>query len=72
MSFQGKEIYVISPEDLIISKLIWSNIAGGSERQLKDCESVWKINQENIDIGYINKWIEALNLRNEFNKMSLE
>ncbi len=72
INFQGKEIYVISSEDLIISKLFWSSIAGGSERQIKDCESVWKINHEKIDTGYINKWIKALNLKNEFNKLVLE
>jgi hypothetical protein len=71
MEFEGKEIYVISPEDLIISKLIWSKIAGGSERQIRDCESIWNINQDNIDTGYINKWIDVLNLKDEFKKINL-
>lgn len=71
MNFEGREIYVISPEDLIISKLIWSKGAGSSERQIKDCESIWKINQESIDKDYINKWIDVLNIKDEFNKLTL-
>lgn len=69
MSFEGREIYVISPEDLIISKLLWSKTAGGSERQLKDCQSIWELNQKDIDIGYINEWIGVLNIKDEFSKL---
>lgn len=71
INFQGREIYIITPEDLIISKLIWSKSAGGSERQNEDCESIWKINQENIDTDYIKQWIDILNIRDEFNKLAL-
>ncbi len=71
INFQEREIYVISPEDLIISKLMWSKSAGGSERQVKDCESIWKINQENIDIDYIKQWLVILNIEEEFDKLVL-
>jgi len=71
INFQGREIYIISPEDLIISKLIWSKTAGGSEKQIADCESIWKINQENIDTDYIKQWIDVLNIKEEFNKLTL-
>lgn len=71
MSFQGSEVYIISPEDLIISKLMWSKSAGGSERQIGDCESIWKINQQNLDIDYIRKWIDILCIREQFNKLTL-
>ena len=63
------EIFVISPEDLIISKLIWNKAAGGSERQLKDCMSIINLNRESLDFNYIEKWIENLKLENEFNKL---
>lgn len=71
IKFQDREIYIISPEDLIISKLIWSKSAGGSERQVADCESIWKINQESIDTDYIKQWIDVLNIREEFNQLNL-
>ncbi len=71
INFQGRKIYVISPEDLIISKLIWSKNAGSSERQIADCESIWKINQESIDADHIKKWVDILNIGDEFNKLNL-
>ncbi len=72
IDFQNKEIFVISPEDLIISKLLWSKSAGGSERQLKDCESIYRLNCESLDFDYITRWVEALNIGEEFNKLALE
>ena len=72
INFQGKNIYVISPEDLIISKLMWNKIAGGSERQLGDCQSIWKLNQEKLDFGYIKKWAAILGIKNEVNKLGAD
>ena len=69
INFQGKEIYVISPEDLIISKLLWSKSAGGSERQIKDCESIYRLNNENLDLDYLKKWVKMLGIEKEFNKL---
>lgn len=62
-------IFVISPEDLIISKLLWSKKSGGLEKQIKDCESVYKLNKESLNISYLKKWIDKLNLANEFKKI---
>jgi len=69
INFQGKEIYVISPEDLIISKLLWSKSAGGSERQIKDCESIYRLNSENLDFDYLKRWVKILDIEKEFNKL---
>jgi hypothetical protein len=71
INFLNKEIYVISPEDLIISKLMWGMAAGGSERQIKDSESVWKINEKNLDLNYISKWVDRLNIGKEFEKLKI-
>lgn len=64
-----KEIFVIKPEDLIISKLLWTKSAGGSERQLKDCESIYKLNYKNLDMNYLKKWADELNLNDELEKI---
>lgn len=72
ISFQGREIYIISPEDLIISKLIWGGAAGGSERQFKDCESIWRLNRDKLDTGYIRNWVDKLRITGEFSKLTLE
>lgn len=71
IKFEGREIFVISPEDLIISKLLWSMSAGSSERQLRDCESIWKLNQNNLNIAYIKKWIKSLSIEDEFKKLTI-
>lgn len=69
IKFLNKEIFVISPEDLVISKLLWSKTAGGSERQLKDCESIISLNREKINLDYILKWVKDLKLESEFEKI---
>jgi len=69
INFQGKEIYVISPEDLIISKLLWSKSAGGSERQIKDCESIYRLNSVNLDSDYLKRWAKILGIGKEFNEL---
>lgn len=67
--FHNRKVFIISPEDLIISKLIWNKSAGGSERQIKDCESILKLNRENLDLAYIKEWIKVLKIEEEFNKL---
>jgi hypothetical protein len=64
-----RDLFVIRPEDLIISKLLWGKSAGGSERQIKDCESIFKLNKENIDLAYMEKWVAELKLESEFNEI---
>ena len=53
-NIDGREIYFVSPEDLILAKLIWYN-KSESERQLEDIKSVLEI-QKKLDMEYIQKW----------------
>jgi len=50
----GQNISFISPEDLILSKLIWHK-KSGSTRQLEDIESIIAI-QKKLDWKYIKRW----------------
>ncbi len=50
----GTKVYFFSPEDLILSKLLWSKETE-SELQLRDVESIIKF-QKKLDWKYINKW----------------
>lgn len=59
-------IYFTSPEDLILSKLIWHK-ENGSDRQLEDVESVLKISK--VDKKYLKKWAELLNVSQILNKL---
>ena len=61
------DIKFISPEDLIISKLLWFR-ESESTRQLEDIASVIDI-QQNLDQKYIDKWIKELGLEEEWQKV---
>lgn len=50
----NKNVYFISPEDLILSKLFWYE-KSQSARHLEDIESILKI-QKKLDLRYIRKW----------------
>ncbi len=44
-----------SPEDVILNKLVYFQI-GGSEKHLRDIASMFKLQGEKIDRGYIEHW----------------
>lgn len=52
----GTPVYLSSPEDLILIKLLWYKETGSS-RQLEDVESVLKI-QKKLDWKYLRKWVK--------------
>jgi hypothetical protein len=60
IDFYGQEIWAISPENLIISKLIWIQDLV-SEKQIKDLENLLRV--PNLDKVYLKNWIEKLNLK---------
>lgn len=62
-----KMICFISPEDLIISKLIWFK-EGQSTRQLEDILSVIEV-QKKLDKTYLDSWINKLGLQGEWQKL---
>lgn len=64
----GKMIRFVTPEDLIISKLIWFK-EGQSTRQLEDSISVIDV-QKKLDKTYLNSWINKLGLNEEWQKLN--
>lgn len=54
-------IYFVSPEDLILSKLVWAK-KSGSQRQLSDVKSVREMMKDELDWGYISEWTKKLNI----------
>lgn len=63
MDYFGKMIYVVSPEDLLISKLIWIQDIQ-SAIQMEDIKNL--VNVPSLDWGYIHSWVNSLKL-NTFN-----
>lgn len=64
LQFGGGEICVISPEDLILAKLIWAKDSL-SEVQLRDVKSLLKSGTD-LDLAYIIDWVSRLGLAEPF------
>ncbi len=64
--FEGMKIAIVSPEDLVISKLFWAK-ESHSEMQIKDIKNLMA-SVENLDYNYIKKWVKELGIENIFNE----
>jgi hypothetical protein len=53
--------WVISPEDLVLQKLLWRR-GSQSEKQWRDVLGIVKLQAENLDYGYLTEWAERLEL----------
>jgi hypothetical protein len=65
--FYGTEIWVVTPEDLLISKLFWIQDLQ-SALQMEDIRNLSSI--ENLDWNYIHDWVIKLKL-NTFNLIQI-
>ena len=57
---QGLRFFVSTPEDLILAKLRWAKLAGGSEKQFTDALRVYEIQRPTLDQGYVDQWAGQL------------
>lgn len=64
IEFYGKEIYIITLEDLIISKLNWAK-ESLSEKQFTDVENLL---QNKYDIEYVENWTKKLGVSHLYEK----
>lgn len=64
----GQAVNFISPEDLILSKLLWHKISP-SDKQTEDIKSVLRISK--VDIAYIKQWALKQGTLDIFNHISL-
>ena len=58
----GFHMQVSSPEDIILVKLKWANLSGGSEKQFTDALRIYEVQAEKLDMRYLEKWIKELGL----------
>jgi len=58
----GVSISVATAEDTVLAKLEWAKL-GESERQLRDVASLLDAIGESLDIGYIDRWLDDLGVR---------
>ncbi|ETR65530.1 MAG: hypothetical protein OMM_14105, partial [Candidatus Magnetoglobus multicellularis str. Araruama] len=58
------QFYIVSPEDIILNKLIWFDLGGGiSDRQWNDILGVIKVQKNLLDTGYLEQWASKLNIK---------
>ncbi|AEH51732.1 hypothetical protein [Pseudothermotoga thermarum] len=67
-TFAGRKCFFASPEDTILSKLLWAKI-GESEKQFRDALGVAKIQAENLDFEYLQKSAENLGIKDMLEKL---
>lgn len=65
----GFSMKVSSPEDTILMKLRWANLAGGSEKQFTDALRVYEVQFTNLDLVYIELWADQLQVRELWEKL---
>ncbi len=66
---ESLEIYLCSPEDIILNKLEWYKLGGNvSERQWLDVVGVIKVQGKNLDLEYLKHWANELNINDLLNK----
>ena len=62
----GIKVNIVSPEDLILIKLLWHKDSG-STRHLEDAESILKITK--VDLKYIKRWASRQSTLKILNKI---
>jgi hypothetical protein len=59
MEYLGKSVYLVTVEDLLLSKLIWIQVLQ-SAIQIQDIKNLAEL--DTLDWEYINKWVKELKL----------
>lgn len=60
VSVFGSTVWVPSPEDIILAKLRWADLSGGSEKQFQDAIGVFDVQHEGLDMRYCEEWAGRL------------
>ena len=66
VDISGTQVFIVSIEDLIISKLLWARDSY-SELQIRDINNLLK---EKKDMKYISNWIKKLNITDFFKEVT--
>lgn len=62
VNVDGHPLWMVSPEDLILSKLVWAKDSR-SELQLRDVRSVLRLQGASLDRPYLDRWAMSLSVR---------
>ena len=64
----GIDLWTLTPEDAILSKLEWSQ-AAQSQRQFQDALGIAIVQAQNLDLDYLRQWARQLNLSDSLEKL---
>lgn len=70
MKIEGISLWVVAPEDLILSKLFWAK-ESLSELQLGDVRNLFRTLKD-MDWDYLEKWVRSLGLKAVYAKVKNE
>lgn len=69
----GRTLFVKSPEDTILRKLLWYKEGGGvSDKQWRDILGVLSAQRERLDFDYIGRWTDDLGISDLFQRARVE
>lgn len=69
VKFGRIKVKLISPEDLIITKLLWCKDIR-SEKHIQDCAGIWKTQKEKLDKDYLSSWTKKLGIEKLLKEIS--
>lgn len=61
-------VYVHSPEDLILYKLLYLGLSG-QPKHARDIAAILRAKKDNLDFGYIDEWVHQLGLGSIWKEM---
>lgn len=68
VSIAGQQIFIVSPEDLILSKLDWAK-ESRSQMQLDDVRNLLR-SVQGLDTAYLTRWADRLGLSSLYREVS--
>jgi hypothetical protein len=72
LEIYGMKMYVSTPEDMILAKLRWSKLAGGSEKQFGDALRIFEVQYNKLDLNYLKEWMVELNIEDLWERIKKE
>jgi hypothetical protein len=68
----GREVWVSSPEDVILSKLLWYRAAPVLDRQFQDVLEVYEIQEPYLEHNYLEQWARELGIADLLERVKQE
>lgn len=64
----GASAFVATAEDVLLHKLVW-NRTTSSERQVHDAAGIWAVQRDALNMPYLQKWANRLDVSDTFNSI---